>query len=270
MCCRDIQIKSYAGFLPNLILPPLLGTSISHWPFGSKEDAYREMFLGAALFQFIGAALILMMDLPSNVKEGEGLRPWLSRQCRRCARVDGPALPPLGARLCDGLCFPEESSKVRWDHELFIKGRQSSGESEGAAAAAVRVVKGGGRRAGGSRSTGPYMNGAGEEEEEEREDEETRAKRDFTAELLRVSGRAAIGLEPFDVADRDDAAAAGAGGRGRERGRGRGGGEQSNQQTAAEVRDMLRLRAQRRGAFDNDLRRYGGGGAGDYRTARRY
>ena len=102
--------------VPNLILPPLLGRSLAHWP-GGKDLAYREMFLGAALFQFLGALLVLTIDLPSNVKEGQGLRPWLAVQWRRCTRGGGRSRPPLGVRLCDGLCFGAASQRVARMHD---------------------------------------------------------------------------------------------------------------------------------------------------------
>ena len=105
---RDQAILGYAGFLPNLILPPVLGHSIDHWP-GGRHAAYREMFIGAAVFQFLGACCFLAIRLPSNVKPGEGLWPWLRRSCGKGVRGGG-GMPPLGARLMDRWLFPRECS----------------------------------------------------------------------------------------------------------------------------------------------------------------
>jgi hypothetical protein len=59
------------------------------------------MFIGAAVFQFVGAVCYLSLDLPSSVKEGEDMWSWI----KSFSLKGGGQTAPSGARLCDRLMF---------------------------------------------------------------------------------------------------------------------------------------------------------------------
>ena len=88
----------------------IAGHQIDHWP-GGRREAYRQMFLAAALCQSLGALCYLAICLPTNVRPGDGLGLWLRRVCD--PQAEGRLA--IGARVCDRLLFGEVSrGKGAW------------------------------------------------------------------------------------------------------------------------------------------------------------